>query len=261
MIDVEWLPHWLPVIRLCMSNIFSRHGSTPVSTVLQKSVRIFIITKRYVYILNKSKLQVESREDPKTITTTASATLKEIDHTMFSNITECLRLFSTLPVTTCECERNVSALRRLITYLRSMMSQTRLTGLALLHIPHNIDIDLDIDFDETIRRFARLHPRRMEMANILSDWIKKARKRHCRQLKLKTFSEEHAQVAPRSLRLRRSFCSKSVNIFPRSTPVQYFLLSISTPANRVLNSWRPGGDFRSNKNFRNGDKMVQKCPE
>ena len=86
------------------------------------------------------------RQDPKTVPTTASATLKGIDHMMYPNITECLKMFSTLPVTTCECERNVSALRRLKTYLRSTMSQTRLTGL-----------------DEIIRRFARLHPRRMEL--------------------------------------------------------------------------------------------------
>ena len=95
-------------------------GSIPVSTVLRKSVRIFRIKKnRYVYIFNKSELQVESRQDPKTVPTTASATLKEINHTMYPNITECLRIFSTLPVTTCECERNVSALRLLIRYLRS----------------------------------------------------------------------------------------------------------------------------------------------
>ena len=97
-----------------------RCGSIPVSTVLRKSVRIFRIQKnRYVYIFNKSELQVESRQDPKTVPTTASATLKEINHTMYPNITECLRILSTLPVTTCECERNVSALRLLITYLRS----------------------------------------------------------------------------------------------------------------------------------------------
>jgi len=45
------------------------------------------------------------------------------------------------------------------------MSQTRLTGLALLHIHYN----MDIDFDEIIRRFARLHPRRMQLASILSN--------------------------------------------------------------------------------------------
>ena len=50
-------------------------------------------------------------------------------------------------------------------FLRSTMSQTRLTALALLHIHYN----MDIDFDEIIRRFARLHPRRVPLAHILSD--------------------------------------------------------------------------------------------
>ena len=105
------------------------------------------------------------RQDPNTVLTTALATLKEIDYALYPKITECLKIFLTLPVTTCKCERNVSALRRLKTYLRSTMSQTRLTGLALLHIHYNMEIDLD----EIIRRFARLHPRRMELANILSE--------------------------------------------------------------------------------------------
>ena len=51
------------------------------------------------------------RQDPNTVPTTALATLKEIDHALYPNIAECLKIFVTLPVTTCECERNVSALR------------------------------------------------------------------------------------------------------------------------------------------------------
>ena len=62
------------------------------------------------------------RQDPNTVPTTALATLKEIDHALYPNIAECLKIFVTIPVTTCECERNVSALRRLKTYLRSTMS-------------------------------------------------------------------------------------------------------------------------------------------
>ena len=46
-------------------------------------------------------------------------------------------------VLTCESERNASALGWLKTYLRSTMSQTRLTRLALLHIHYNMKIDLD----------------------------------------------------------------------------------------------------------------------
>ena len=112
--------HALNVNRQHYRLTMNRRGSIPVSTVLRKSVKIFRIKKnRYVYIFNKSELQVESRQDPKTVPTTASATLKEINHTMYPNITECLRIFSTLPVTICECERNVSASRLLIRYLRS----------------------------------------------------------------------------------------------------------------------------------------------
>ena len=109
------------------------------------------------------------RQDPKAVLTTPSATLKEIDHTMYPNITECLQIFSTLPVTTCECERNVLALRRLKTYLWSPMSKARLSGLALLHFHYNMDIDLN----EIIFMFVR----KMELANTcLTD--SKARKGH-----------------------------------------------------------------------------------
>ena len=83
------------------------------------------------------------RQDPNTVPTTALAALKEIGHALYPIIAECLKIFVTLPVITCECERNVSALRRLKTYLRSTMSQTRLIGLALLHIHYNMEIDLD----------------------------------------------------------------------------------------------------------------------
>ena len=40
-----------------------------------------------------------------------------------------------------------------------------LTRLALFIIHYNMEIDLD----EIIHRFAGLHPRRMELANILSE--------------------------------------------------------------------------------------------
>lgn len=132
---------------------------------INKSIYIVYI---FAYILTTlvKKVSFDQRKwergDPSTVPATVAATqLKEIDSGMYPNITECFKFFSTLPVTTCECERNVSALRRLKTYLRSTMSQTRLTGLALLHIHYN----MDIDFNEIIRRFARLHPRRMQLAN------------------------------------------------------------------------------------------------
>lgn len=46
---------------------------------------------------------------------------------MFPNIHHLLRLVCTIPVTSCECERSVSVLRHLKTYLRSSMGQERLS--------------------------------------------------------------------------------------------------------------------------------------
>ena len=81
----------------------------------------------------------------------------------FPNILCCLQLLGTLPVTTCECERSVSSLRILKTYLRSTMGQDRLNGLAIMHAHQ----DIPVDFDRVIDDFARKHARRMEMINIL----------------------------------------------------------------------------------------------
>ena len=57
-----------------------------------------------------------------------------------------LQIAATIPVTW-ECERSGSVLRRLNTYLRSSMGQPRLSGLALMHIQRerNINIERVID--------------------------------------------------------------------------------------------------------------------
>ena len=85
--------------------------------------------------------------------------------TIFPNIHCLFRLICTLPVTSCECERSISVLRRLKTYLRSSMGQERLSGLALMHIHYGMEFDLD----EIINIFARKRPRRMVLSDILCD--------------------------------------------------------------------------------------------
>ena len=84
--------------------------------------------------------------------------------TLYPNINRLLRIFCTLPVTTSECERTVSVLIRLKTYLRSTMRQDRLSSLALLHI----DYSMVIDVDEVIDMFALKHPKRMILRNIIA---------------------------------------------------------------------------------------------
>ena len=78
---------------------------------------------------------------------------------MFPNIHILLRLICTWPVTSSECERNISVLRRLKVppHLRSTMGQERMIGLALVHIRYGMELNLD----DIINIFAGQHQRRM----------------------------------------------------------------------------------------------------
>ena len=95
---------------------------------------------------------------------TPSGALKECNPTYFHNVGTLLKLICTLPVTSCECERSASTLRRLHTYLRASMSQQRLTSLALMHIHY----DHNINFDEVVDIYAHLHPRRLELDSLIN---------------------------------------------------------------------------------------------
>ena len=90
--------------------------------------------------------------------------LKITDKEMFPAIWSCLKLLATFPVTTCECERSISVMRRLTNYLRSTMSQERFSFLALLHIHR----DFPYDINEIVTKFAESKPRKMRLSNILN---------------------------------------------------------------------------------------------
>jgi hypothetical protein len=73
-----------------------------------------------------------------------------------------LQLFATLPVSTAPAERSFSSLRLLKTYLRSTVTQERLSGLALCHIHR----DITLQPSKVIDRFSRKNPIRMQFV----DW-------------------------------------------------------------------------------------------
>ncbi len=73
----------------------------------------------------------------------------------FNNIQILLRILCTLPVTSCSAERSFSALKRVKTNIRSTMTNHRLTSLTLLHIHH----DIPVDISEVIDEFAAKYPR------------------------------------------------------------------------------------------------------
>ena len=85
---------------------------------------------------------------------TAAAAIKMCDKDMYPNISTLLQIACTIPVTSCECERSASVLRRLNNYMRASMGKERLTWLALLHIHY----DMHIDLDNVVSLFSKKHP-------------------------------------------------------------------------------------------------------
>lgn len=62
---------------------------------------------------------------------------------IFPNLVVALRILLTLPVSVASAERSFSKLKLIKTYLRSTMSQERLSGLAIISIEHEVSRSLD----------------------------------------------------------------------------------------------------------------------
>uniref|UniRef100_A0A1X7VLG9 HAT C-terminal dimerisation domain-containing protein n=1 Tax=Amphimedon queenslandica TaxID=400682 RepID=A0A1X7VLG9_AMPQE len=69
----------------------------------------------------------------------------------FPTLTQIFRMALTLAVSTAQCERSFSALKRIKNYLRSTMSEQRLTDISLLSIEK--ELSSDISFEDVIDKF------------------------------------------------------------------------------------------------------------
>ena len=94
---------------------------------------------------------------------TQSELLANCNSVSMPNVFTLLKLFATLPLSSCSCERSASALRRLNNYMRCTQTEERLVALALIHMNYETEICVD----EVCRKFFEKHPRRMEKANLL----------------------------------------------------------------------------------------------
>lgn len=99
--------------------------------------------------------------DTKILPADAQSTLEEVSPAVFSNIYVLVVLLCIFPVTTCTCERSISTLRRIKTFLRTSTGQDRLSSLCLLSVYRDIPIDLEVIinmFASSNRRRKFLHP-------------------------------------------------------------------------------------------------------
>lgn len=77
---------------------------------------------------------------------------------IYPNLSIALRLLLTLPVTVASGERSFSAPKRLKTYLRSTMSQDRLSAFAIEH-----EVRRTLDMESVIAKFAEAKARRVRL--------------------------------------------------------------------------------------------------
>ena len=112
--------------------------------------------------LKRWKLKWQAKSSHQRPSSCASA-IKECDVMMYPNIFKLLKIACTLPVTSCECERSASTLRRLNTFMRSSMGEDRMSSLALIHTHY----DMALDLDEAVDLYSKMHPRRLELMSVL----------------------------------------------------------------------------------------------
>lgn len=79
----------------------------------------------------------------------------------YPNVDIAFRIFLTMPVTIATCERSFSKLKLVKNYLRSTMSQERLTNLAILSIEY--EVASKINFDDVIDEFAAIKSRKIQL--------------------------------------------------------------------------------------------------
>ncbi|KAF0704552.1 52 kDa repressor of the inhibitor of the protein kinase-like isoform X2, partial [Aphis craccivora] len=74
--------------------------------------------------------------------------IDECSYMIYPNISSLLHILASLPISVATAERSFSTLRRLKTWLRAKMGEERLTGMALLNIHRNIEVDVESIIDQ-----------------------------------------------------------------------------------------------------------------
>ena len=88
-----------------------------------------------------------------------ATTLKTFKFSGIENIKTFLKILATIPITSCECERSFSGMRRLVNFCRTTMLEERLNGLALM----NFHLDMIPDAKKVMEKYGGAKNRRLSL--------------------------------------------------------------------------------------------------
>ena len=77
---------------------------------------------------------------------------------IYPNLVTLYKLYLTIPISSAAAERSFSRLKLIKSYLRSTMSEDRLSGLAIINIER--DLSKKVNFNTVIDTFAKMKQRR-----------------------------------------------------------------------------------------------------
>ena len=80
---------------------------------------------------------VASKDRPDTL----AKAIKKCDEERFPNLVVILKIACTFPITSAECERSLSSILRLSTWLRASMKMGRLGSVAIMEIYRKEEVD------------------------------------------------------------------------------------------------------------------------
>ena len=81
-------------------------------------------------------------------------------HRAYPNLEKLYRIYLTVPISSAQAERTFSRLKQIKSYLRSTMSESRLSNLALLFIER--EISEKANFNNVVETFARMKNRKTQ---------------------------------------------------------------------------------------------------
>ncbi|XP_065674088.1 52 kDa repressor of the inhibitor of the protein kinase-like [Hydra vulgaris] len=88
---------------------------------------------------------------------TLAKAIKICEKNQYPNLFELLKIICTLPVTSAECERSFSVMRRFRTWLKARLTADRLGSLAIMNIHYN----KIVDYKQISKLFFTLHPKKL----------------------------------------------------------------------------------------------------